>query len=395
MLTSDRAKEQNGKGFSLVCIHRYEDALACLEEAVRLDPKDAEAHENKALCLGVFGRNDEALACFEEAVGLGTGDPAATHVNMGQCLLGLRRNGEALASFEATLGLEPGHLISTYFKGICLAYLQRNEEARACLEPIMGLLAVIAVISTQQTIAISEDISQRVNEPKMVDFLDNMVKETGTTVTTHPIENSTSVTITNNVARLSDNAYEVHSLATYQGNTINDETVIVTQNDDGTVKMVNERRGFNVVFSKSDNDAIQNGQSGISVSGAPPALHPLGRGSSDTAGAKVTLRDEGYKLTFEEQLNLEDTYSQCGLRDYETHATVHGNDYSTRVFWSADLFYFHWCLVGHTVDHGKISFEGESHNWSGTYYREADHTFTHGSNTGQFTLDAEIWYGDW
>ena len=136
-MTSDRAKEQNGKGFSFVGIHRYEDALACFEEAARLDPKDAEAHENKALCLGVFGRNDEALACFEEAVGLGTGDLAATHVNMGRCLLDLRRNVEALASFEAALGLEPGHLDSTYCKGICLVYLQRNEEARACLEPIM------------------------------------------------------------------------------------------------------------------------------------------------------------------------------------------------------------------------------------------------------------------
>lgn len=262
---------------------------------------------------------------------------------------------------------------------------------------VASMLTIIAFIPMQQhTFAIGDDLSQRVDEPEMVDFLNDMVKDTGRTVKTHALKDSSSVTITNDVQLLKENSYEVHSVVTYLGKVINDETIIITQNDDGTIKMVNEKQGFNVVFSKSGKSVLENGLRKISVSYTPIMPQPFGSGSSDVSGARVDLYDSGYKATAAELLYLEDSYVQCGgLRDYTTNATVQGTDYSTTAYWDSDQFYFHWCIMGHDVDHGVIYFQGNTYNWSGSYNRASSHVFSHGSNTGTFTLEADTYYGNW
>ena len=122
----------------------------------------------------------------------------------------------------------------------------------------------------------------------------------------------------------------------------------------------------------------------------------MGSGSSDTSGAKVDLYDSGYKPTTDETLHLEDSYDQCnGIRDYTVSASVTGTSYTTTVYWDSDLFYFHWCIMDYYVDHGKVSLQGNSHEWSGTYYRADSHEFLHGSNTGTFRVEADTWYGSW
>jgi tetratricopeptide (TPR) repeat protein len=46
---------------------RDEEALAALEQAIRLDPDDADAYYNQGIALQNLERYEQALAAFEQA----------------------------------------------------------------------------------------------------------------------------------------------------------------------------------------------------------------------------------------------------------------------------------------------------------------------------------------
>jgi tetratricopeptide (TPR) repeat protein len=60
--------EWNDKGFSLHYLEKYEEALACFDKAIELNPGYAEAWVNKGVTLCSFGRFDEAIACCDKAI---------------------------------------------------------------------------------------------------------------------------------------------------------------------------------------------------------------------------------------------------------------------------------------------------------------------------------------
>ena len=61
-----------GKGDALVGLGRFDEAMRCYEEAIRLEPDLAEAHAGKGYALVRLGRFDEAIKCYDEAVRLET-----------------------------------------------------------------------------------------------------------------------------------------------------------------------------------------------------------------------------------------------------------------------------------------------------------------------------------
>ena len=267
-----------------------------------------------------------------------------------------------------------------------------TEHAKTVL---FGTLLAILVLSfgVQHAVAIGSDVPQRVDDSKMIVFLNDMVSKIGTIETTYTQDDSSVVTVVNTVTLLYGNVYEIQSVVTHQGRTINDETITVIQNTDHTVQMINEKHGFNVVFDSNNNQLNEHGKIHLHSS---TNLQPLGSGSSSVSGAKVDLYDSGYKPTIDGVLHLEDSYEQCGgIRDYEAYADVIGVDYLTTVRWDSDQFYFHWCIMGHSVDRGEVSFQGNKHNWSGSYYRAGSHEFSHVSNTGLFKMESDTWYGSW
>jgi len=71
----DRAEEWCNKGIALGNLNRVEEALACLEEAVRLRPDYAEAWHSKGVALEKLGQWKQALAAYERARELEKGKP--------------------------------------------------------------------------------------------------------------------------------------------------------------------------------------------------------------------------------------------------------------------------------------------------------------------------------
>ena len=144
---------------------RYEEALTCYNEALRLDPTSVLALRNKAdllyddlkrydealsaaqaattldptsvrgwAILGdacrALGRMDDAKIAYVRAVSLPTND-ALTWFNHGRALAGLERYSEAIDAFDQALALEPDDTDTWRYKAKSLRALGRVDEAQA------------------------------------------------------------------------------------------------------------------------------------------------------------------------------------------------------------------------------------------------------------------------
>ena len=62
------ADELSNKGVTLDALGRTDEALACYDQALKINPRYAEAWSNKGNALGALGRTEEVIACYNEAL---------------------------------------------------------------------------------------------------------------------------------------------------------------------------------------------------------------------------------------------------------------------------------------------------------------------------------------
>jgi tetratricopeptide (TPR) repeat protein len=95
--------------FYLACHLEADDpvqAEAAYRQAIRLDPRYADAYVNLGYLLHLAGRNDEAVAIYHSGR-THVPDNALLPFNTGVALEELMRFGEALGCYEATIKLDP------------------------------------------------------------------------------------------------------------------------------------------------------------------------------------------------------------------------------------------------------------------------------------------------
>jgi Flp pilus assembly protein TadD len=105
-LYPDYAKAHNNLGLAYQQMNRLQDALREHAEAARLEPGLAEAHYNLGLDAQGLGRLDEAVAHYRRALQLKP-DYAQAHNNLGAALVRLGRFEEAADEFRRALRLTP------------------------------------------------------------------------------------------------------------------------------------------------------------------------------------------------------------------------------------------------------------------------------------------------
>ena len=135
----DHAEAYNNLGNALRELGQFEEAEACLRQALRLKPDYAEAAYNLGVALWSKGDWRRPRPCYRQAIRLKP-DYAEAHLNLGNCLKDQGQIDEAIAAYRTALELKPAaadfhsNLILTlhYHPG----YDQRaiGEECRA-LEP--------------------------------------------------------------------------------------------------------------------------------------------------------------------------------------------------------------------------------------------------------------------
>ena len=123
------------KASKLIGEAQYEEAIACCDEAIRLDPENSRTWYGKGASLNLLKRHEEAITCFDEAIRL---DPEFldTWNGKGIALGESSRHIEAIACFDEAIRLDPEFSDAWYGKGIGLESIGRDKEAEQCFAKV-------------------------------------------------------------------------------------------------------------------------------------------------------------------------------------------------------------------------------------------------------------------
>jgi Flp pilus assembly protein TadD len=127
-INPDDADTHSSLGLALLQLGRTQEAIPHLERALRINPDDADAHNSLALALLQLGRSQEAIPHLEHALRI---DPDYTdaHVNLGNALFQEGRVSEAFSHYQQALRLNPNSPLAHDNLGVTFEKLGRVPEA--------------------------------------------------------------------------------------------------------------------------------------------------------------------------------------------------------------------------------------------------------------------------
>ena len=122
----------------LVAAGRVDDAVAHLEEAIRLDPEFASAHYNLGTALVKRGETDAAVARYRRVLAL---DPthAKAHNNLGGLLQSTGHPAEAARHYRQAVEIDPSHSGAHYNLGNILLEESRFQDAEAAFRRTLAV----------------------------------------------------------------------------------------------------------------------------------------------------------------------------------------------------------------------------------------------------------------
>jgi Flp pilus assembly protein TadD len=126
--TPNDAQNQRLLGSSYADVGRNAEAIAHLEQALRLNPRLAEAHNDLGGVLLAERRIDSALAHFQQASALSP-DDEHLHYNLGKVLAAVGRSAEAAREFERAIALNAEFAEAHDSLGVILFARNRIAEA--------------------------------------------------------------------------------------------------------------------------------------------------------------------------------------------------------------------------------------------------------------------------
>jgi tetratricopeptide (TPR) repeat protein len=114
-------------------------AIACYQQALALDPNDAQAHLGLGNVLYDMGDLNGAIACFKKALQLAP-KYAQAHISLGAILCDHKRDYDrAIACFRQALALDPNDTKAHHNLGVALANRGDLDGAIACFKKSLGL----------------------------------------------------------------------------------------------------------------------------------------------------------------------------------------------------------------------------------------------------------------
>ena len=112
---------------------QWEEAIACYQKAIELDPKLAKAHYNLGLALADKGQLDEAIASYKKALAI---DPkhAMAHYDLGIALVRTAQVDEAIVWYKKAIALDPKYAEAHCNLGQAFRTQGRFAEALAAVQ---------------------------------------------------------------------------------------------------------------------------------------------------------------------------------------------------------------------------------------------------------------------
>jgi protein O-mannosyl-transferase len=127
-LNPDDADAHSSLGAAFDGKGQVDEAIRQYREAVRLKPDNAEVHNNLGIALGRQGQSEEAIRQFYEAIRLKPSE-ADTHVNLGTVFDDKGQLDEAIRQYQEAIRLKPDHAEAHNNLGIALGRQGQTDEA--------------------------------------------------------------------------------------------------------------------------------------------------------------------------------------------------------------------------------------------------------------------------
>ena len=143
-LSQARQKELLGeieyfKGQMEILNGNHYEAMKHFDQAVKYNPKDGAAFNDRALCMVELGIIDEAFDYFDKGIEAEP-DYATVYHNKGWLLNKIGRHTEAIRYFRKALQLQPKRAVTYENLANALANLSDYQGAKACYQEAISLL---------------------------------------------------------------------------------------------------------------------------------------------------------------------------------------------------------------------------------------------------------------
>lgn len=132
------AWELNNKGLSFYSLGKYEEAIACYDKAMELDPGLGGAPTNKGNIFYSLGKYHEAITYYDKSIKADPGYSLAWN-NKGGALSALNKYEEAIAYYDKAIDIDPEYAEAWDNKGLALANLRRYDDALKCIDEALRL----------------------------------------------------------------------------------------------------------------------------------------------------------------------------------------------------------------------------------------------------------------
>ena len=133
----DFAEAHNNYGFYLKDENEISKALSHHKKAIKIKPDYAEAHNNLGICLFELSRPNEALSHYERAIKIKP-DYAEAHNNLGNVLKELGQISDAILSYKKAMNLRPDFQFVFSNLAACYADLGQADEANKLFSKARG-----------------------------------------------------------------------------------------------------------------------------------------------------------------------------------------------------------------------------------------------------------------
>ena len=125
---------------ALYNLGKYKEVIDCYDKALEINPKYANAWDNKGSALHELGKYNEAIECYDNAIRLGTTKKEFTWYNKGVSSLYVQLSiKKSIEYCDKALEINPKYANAWINKGAVLYNLGKYEKAIECYDKALEL----------------------------------------------------------------------------------------------------------------------------------------------------------------------------------------------------------------------------------------------------------------